>query len=187
MLACVFYTGYFPREARLAGFHAQYRLLEVVPGRGGSYRMDRGPALAGAAPVGQGTPVSESIVIVDDPYEVREAFRHGPGVTDRTGIFQDNYLISYPRNLPFDFRFVFEQTYSVRSEAVLDASRLTATPRAGPELQRFRNRVTFASEHPEFKVLLQTSDGRGGWRYVWGDRTGAIGVDPPPRPDLPLR
>lgn len=195
MFACLFHTGWFPRQdesaggprQRLAGFHAHYRLLEVVRGRGGSYRMDRGPALAGAAPVSQGTPVGEVITIVEDPYEVQGAFRHGPGTTDRTGIFQDNYLISYPRNLPGDFRFVFEQTYKVRDEGVLDASRLAATPRAAPDVLRFKNRVTFEAEYPEFKVLLQTSNGRGGWTYVWGDRTGAIGVDPPPRPALPFR
>jgi hypothetical protein len=70
---------------------------------------------------------------------------------------------------------------------VLDASRLAATPRAAPEALRFKNRVTFEAEYPEFKVLLQTSDGREGWRYVWGDRTDAIRVDPPPRPVLPFR
>lgn len=131
--------------------------------------------------------MGEVITIVEDPYEVQGAFRHGPGTTDRTGIFQDNYLISYPRNLPGDFRFVFEQTYKVRDEGVLDASRLAATPRAAPDVLRFKNRVTFEAEYPEFKVLLQTSNGRGGWTYVWGDRTGAIGVDPPPRPALPFR
>lgn len=184
MYACHFYTGYFPRDQRQAGFHAQYRLLRVT-GQGSSYRMDRGRPLPGAAPVGPDTPVNETIRIIEDNYEVREAFRHGPGTTDRTGLFQDNYLISYSGNLPGDFRFVFEQNYTVRTERVLDASRLAANPRLEQDLLLFRNRVTFKAEHPDFVVLLENSDGQGGWRYVWGAHTDAIGVDPPPRPALP--
>jgi hypothetical protein len=59
MWACVFSTAYFARSG--AGFESQWRLIEVVPGRAGSYRLDRGGSLAGGAPAAQGTPVSENV------------------------------------------------------------------------------------------------------------------------------
>jgi hypothetical protein len=186
MWACVFSTAYFARSG--AGFESQWRLIEVVPGRAGSYRLDRGGSLAGGAPAAQGTPVSENVTFPEDPYRVQRVFRSGTGSTDRVGVFADVYAFDYRDVLPGDFRLVMEQTYAVRGEPVCDAIRLAAAGRVSgrpTEALHLRNRVTYEADHPEFKVLLHTADGRGGWRLLWSNHSNRIRVEAPPRPSLP--
>jgi len=93
MWACVFSTAYFSRSG--AGFEAQWRLVEIVPGRGGAYRLDRGGSLAGGASAPQGTRVSEALTFAEDEYQVQNVFRSGSGLTDRNGIFADVYTFDY--------------------------------------------------------------------------------------------
>src|SRR5215470_3297347 len=89
--------------------------------------------------------------------------------------------------LPGDFRLVIEQTYAVRNEPVCDAVRLAAgpVPASPPPALHLRNRVTYEAEYPGFKILLQSSDGRGGWRCLWSDHSNRIRVEAPPPPSLP--
>jgi len=185
MWACVFSTAYFSRSG--AGFEAQWRLVEIVPGRGGAYRLDRGGSLAGCAPAPQGTRVSEALTFAEDEYQVQNVFRSGSGLTDRNGIFADVYTFDYRNILPGDFRLVIEQTYAVRNEPVCDAVRLAAgpVPASPPPTLHLRNRVTYEAEYPGFKILLQSSDGRGGWRCLWSDHSNRIRVEAPPPPSLP--
>lgn len=179
MWACYFFTAYFSREG-LAGFQAEWKLLEVIPGRAGSYSMDHGRFLPGATPARAGTVVVEEVTFPVDSHGVSGAFQTGNGPTDSRGVFADSYRLGYRGSLPADFRLVMEQTYRVASDPVYDAVLLTgphATPL--PSSLQAKNRVTYAADYPDLTILLQTNDGRGGWRFLWSDRSNRISIAPP--------
>jgi hypothetical protein len=180
MWACYFFTAYFSRDDSMAGFQAEWKLLEVVPGRPGLYSMDHGRFLAGAAPAPSGTRVVESVTYPEDNYGVSQAFRTGNGPTDGRGVFGDSYRLGSRVSLPADFRLVMEQTYRVASDPVYDAV-LLAGPHTTPvqsSLQA-KNRVTYEADYPNLKILLQTNDGRGGWRFLWSDRSSRVTIERP--------
>jgi hypothetical protein len=179
MWACYFFTAYFARDGS-AGFQAEWKLLEVVPDRPGSYSMDHGRFLPGAAPARAGTLVVEAVTFPVDSHGVSGAFRTGNGPTDQRGVFGDSYRLGYRGSLPADFRLVMEQTYRVGSDPVYDAVQL-AGPHTTPiqSTLQARNRVTYEADYPNLKILLQTNDGRGGWRFLWSDRSSQISIAPP--------
>lgn len=179
MWACYFSTAYFSREG-MAGFQAEWKLLEVVPGRAGSYSMDHNRFLPGAAPAPAGTVVVEAVSFPVDTHGVSGAFQTGNGPTDGRGVFGDSYRLGYRGSLPADFRLVMEQSYRVGTDPVYDAVLLAAphsTP-VQPTLQA-KNRVTYEADYPNLRILLQTNDGRGGWRYLWSDRSSQVSIARP--------
>lgn len=180
MWACYFLTGRFSRD--LAGFVADWMLLEIVPGRPGVFDMDHHRRLAGAVPAPMGTVVSESVAFPEDPYNVQQAFAIGQGPTDRRGVFADSYRLGYRGSLPADFKLVMEQTYSVRSDAVFDAVLLARPGRPSgppPATMQAKNRVTYEADYPNLRILLQSSDGAGGWRYQWSDSSTRVSIARP--------
>ena len=112
-------------------------------------------------------------------------FETGNGPTDGRGVFGDSYRLGYRGSLPANFRLVMEQSYRVASDPVYDAVLLTGphtTPL--PASLQAKNRVTYAADYPDLTILLQTNDGRGGWRFLSSDRSNRISIAPPSGPFL---
>ena len=174
MWASYFFGAGYAQD--LAGFVAEYRLLDVQAGRSGSFSMDHGRSLAGAVPAPAGTIVIETVTFPVDTHGAQEAFRTGNGPTDRRGIFQDSYRFGFRGSLPADFRLVMEQTYRVSTDPVYDAVGLAA---GGAPPSVTKNQVAYEADYPNFKIILRTSDGRGGWRLLWSDRSDRVRIAAP--------